>query len=83
LESILEIVTVEYALDVLSELLDDLKAPPPNGNHSFFAEHTHQGGFHITTNFDRCIESANGDVNRVLHVHGSLGESGDVAQLVT
>ena len=59
----------------------ELKSSPPNGDHQFFAAHTRRNGYHVTTNFDGCIEAANGDPSRVVHVHGLLSGPGGPTQL--
>lgn len=81
LESVLDIATAEHGVELLSELLSDLATPPSNGDHQFFAAHTRRGGYHVTTNFDGCIEAANGDPTHIVHVHGLLSGPGGPAQL--
>lgn len=81
LESVLEVVVAEHGVDALAVLLEDLRDPPPNRNHHFFAEHTRLGGGHVTANFDTCIERAGGEAARIVHFHGSLSGAGGVEAL--
>ncbi len=81
LESVLDAAAAEHGSGVLDGLLADLRDPPPNENHRFFAEHTQQGGRHVTANFDTCIERSGGDQDRIVHIHGSFTDAGGVETL--
>jgi hypothetical protein len=76
LETLLDVVFSAHGLSALADLLSDLRDPPPNGIHSFFAAHAAAGGKHITANFDPCIESAvtGGQKVEVFHFHGSFAD---------
>jgi hypothetical protein len=81
LESVLDAAAAEHGIEVLDRLLADLREPPANGNHRFFAEHTRHGGHHVTANFDTCIERAGGELDRTFHIHGSFTDAGGVEAL--
>jgi hypothetical protein len=81
LEAVLDVVVAEHGPHTLSDLLNDLRDPPPNGNHHFFAAHTRLGGGHATANFDTCVERAGGDPDRIVHFHGSFSAAGGVDEL--
>ena len=70
LETVLDVAVTEHGIDVLAGLLGDLRSPPHNAQHKFFAEHVLAGGRHVTANFDTCIEQAGGDPSRIVHIHG-------------
>jgi hypothetical protein len=77
LETLLEVARQVHGLPALVDLLSDLRRPPPNGLHEFFAAHASAGGRHITANFDPCIElaaAASGRRADVLHFHGSFAD---------
>jgi hypothetical protein len=79
LETLLEVVRQVHGLPVLVDVLSDLRQPPSNGLHEFFAAHASAGGLHITANFDPCIElaaAASGLKVDVLHFHGSFAGDG-------
>ena len=74
LETVLDVVRRILGLDALVDVLSDLRSPPPNNLHRFFAQHLEVGGRHITANFDDCIErsGAPASVGEVTHFHGSF-----------
>lgn len=75
LETVLDVVRQVHGVHVLADLLSDLRCPPPNGLHQFFATHLLAGGRHITANFDPCIEAAaSGTGLPVIHFHGSFAD---------
>ena len=70
LETVLDVAVGQYGLDVLADALSDLVAAAPNANHTFFGAHAAAGGYHVTANFDTCVERAGADVGgRVFHIH--------------
>jgi len=84
LETVLDAVTDVYGLGGLADVLSDLAGAVPNVHHEFLARHVRAGGYHITTNFDLCVEHAistfdDNDRDRVIHVHGSI--RGDLSAL--
>lgn len=86
LETVLEALVDEYGLDVLRDVLSDLVAALPNPHHRIFGRHAAAGGYHVTANFDTCIERAepqlNGDEDEhVVHIHGALGARGELSSL--
>ncbi|HUW88722.1 MAG TPA: hypothetical protein VMW30_10195 [Candidatus Paceibacterota bacterium] len=86
LETVLDALTDVYGLAGLENVLSDLVDAKPNTNHAFFAQHLRVGGQHITANFDSCIERAgleqeNDELNRVVHIHESVGGNRDLSSL--
>lgn len=81
LETVLDSLVAAYGLDGLADALSDLSTAAPNDVHSFFAAHIDRAGFHITANFDTCIERAAPGDRRPLHFHGKLGTDTDLREL--
>lgn len=84
LETLLDVVCRVHGLAVLADVLADLRQPPPNGIHEFFAAHVGAGGRHLTANFDACIEraaAAAGHRADVFHFHGSFAQDPTGASL--
>ena len=81
LEAVLESVTSVIGLDALSAISMCGHAPP-NNRHKIIANHVKDGGTHITTNFDRCIELCLPSPfhTRVIHLHG-IYDSSSLANL--
>jgi hypothetical protein len=74
LETVLDVAATEYGFDILACVLADLVPERSNSLHQFFAEHVNRGGTHVTANFDRQIEHAGGTSDRIVHIHGAVGE---------
>jgi hypothetical protein len=76
LETVLDVVYRIVGPDAFVDSLSDLREPPSNDLHRFFARHLDVGGRHITANFDDCIERSRADLapvpDRLIHFHGSL-----------
>lgn len=86
LETVLDALTDIYGLNGLEDILSDLIDAKPNSNHAFFDRHLREGGQHVTTNFDTCIERAgleqeNDERNRVIHIHGNIESGHDLSSL--
>lgn len=85
LETVLDALTDVYGLDVLPDVLSDMAAAPPNRHHEFMARHLDAGGYHVTTNFDTCIERAGhravSPAPPLVHVHGYLADGADLGSL--
>ncbi len=81
LETVLEVAKRVHGADAIARLLADVADAEPNRLHRFFAAHLNAGGYHLTANFDGCIESA-ADLSfpswrsrgQIYHFHGSLAE---------
>jgi hypothetical protein len=74
LETILDVVHRIVGADALLDVLGDLRSPPPNDLHAFFARHLDDDGRHVTANFDDGVERsrARPTTEELLHVHGSF-----------
>jgi hypothetical protein len=77
LETVLEALFNVYGPVGLSDVLSDPLNAPPNRHHRLMARHVAAGGWHVTANFDTCIERAAGPLpalalERVVHIHGAV-----------
>lgn len=76
LETVLDVVHRIIGLDALADVLSDVRRPPPNDLHAFFARHLDAGACEITANFDDCIERSRSPsrptTDELIHFHGSF-----------
>jgi len=74
LELVLESITQVLGPETLT-FLDPFLSAKPNSLHRFFAKHLENGGTHVTTNFDSCIEKCLTSDNKeqAIHIHGKYG----------
>jgi hypothetical protein len=74
LETILDVVRRVLGVEALRDVLSDIRHPPPDDMHGFFAAHLDHGGRHITANFDDAVERSRVTATgaEMVHFHGSF-----------
>jgi hypothetical protein len=74
LEAVLDVASKTHGIEILNDLLSDLRQGKPNDLHVFFNRHLKNGGHHVTANFDTLIENGDESV-KVIHFHGNFSSN--------